>query len=157
MGWLVRWCMMKQVMFLLIPNAPQKITRSFLGYFDRRNIHSCHFFQLSSETWRPWVKQSDQFKTKRQTKRKVKSILNTTLLPPPPKWKNLVCRGKVENAIFFLQTRKNNTTAPTSPKKWTPPPPKKKSSPVQSPVEIFQLANVTGRTLLEKRVIKQIN
>ena len=133
MGWLVRWCMMKQVMFLLIPNAPQKITRSFLGYFDRRNIHSCHFFQLSSETWRPWVKQSDQFKTKRQTKRKVKSILNTTLLPPPPKWKNLVCRGKVENAIFFLQTRKNNTTAPTSPKKWTPPP--KKKSPAQSRVQ----------------------
>ena len=41
----------KQVMFLLL-----------------RNIHSCYFLQLSSETWRLWVKQRDQSKPPTQTK-----------------------------------------------------------------------------------------
>ena len=87
----------------------------------RGNIHSCgYFFQLSSETWRPWVKQSDQCNKQRQTN-------DTTPLPPRPKWKIIACWGEVENAIF-LQTRKNSTTAPN-------PPPPKITSPKRSPVQ----------------------
>ena len=67
----------------------------------RHNIHSCYFLQLSNETWWPWVKQSDQSKTKTQTKRKVQSFAP----PPPTKWQNIARWG---NAIF-LQNRKNNT------------------------------------------------
>ena len=80
------------------------ITRVFffcLFVCHRRNIHSCYFLQLSSETWWPWVKQSDQSKTKTQTKRKVQSFAP----PPPTKWQNIARWG---NAIF-LQNRKNNT------------------------------------------------
>ena len=99
----------KQVLFLLL-----------------RNIHSCYFLQLSSEAWRLWVKQSDQSKTKTQTKRKV----NCFRPPPPPlNEKNIACWRKVENAIF-LQTRKNNITLPLPPQK-NYPREKKESSPVQ--------------------------
>ena len=110
----------KQVMFLLIPN-----------------IHFCYFLQLSSETWRPWVKQSDQSKPPTETKndrhktnqQKTKKSKVYTILPPsPPPNKIIACWGKAQNAIF-LQTRKNNTN-PTLPQKKLPP--QKKSSPVQS-------------------------
>ena len=120
----------KQVMFLLL-----------------RNIHSCYFLQLSSETWRLWVKQRDQSKPPTQTKNdghkkqnqqtteesKVYIILPPFPPPPTPQWKNMACWRKVENAIF-LQTRKNNTTLPP------PPPPKKNYPPKKSPVQIFHLA-----------------
>ena len=94
----------------------------------RRNIHSCYFLQLSSETWRPWVKQSDQSKTKTQTKRLKERYSPLLPAPPPPKWKNIACCG---NAIF-LQTRKNDTPPPLKTKNY---PPKKKvqSSPESSP------------------------
>ena len=121
----------KQVMFLLL-----------------RNIHSCYFLQLSSETWRLWVKQRDQSKPPTQTKNdghkkqnqqtteesKVYIILSPFHPPPPtPQWKNMACWRKVENEVF-LQTRKNNTTLPP------PPPPKKNYPPKKSPVQIFHLA-----------------
>ena len=107
-----------------------------------RNIHSCYFLQLSSETWRPWVKQSDQSKPPprlkmtdvEQTQQSKVYIMLPPFLRPPPKWKNIACWRKVENAII-LQTRKNNTATPPV-KKVTPP--KKspvRSSPVQSSPE----------------------
>ena len=74
----------KQVMFLLL-----------------RNIHSCYFLQLSSETWRPWVKQSDQSKPPTQTKKeqtkqnqqtteKSKVYIILAPFPPPQKEKEKI-------------------------------------------------------------------
>ena len=92
-------------------------------FLSIRNIHSCYFLQLSRETWRPWVKQSDQSKPLTQTKnqqttKKSKVYIIRPPFPPPQMKKNIACWRKVENAIF-LQSRKNNTT----------PPPKKKITP----------------------------
>ena len=101
-------------------------------FFLLRNIHSCYFLQLSSETWRLWVKPRDQSKPPTQTKNdghkkqnqqtteesKVYIILPPFHPPPTPQWKNMACWRTVENAIF-LQTRKNNTTLPPPPKKIT--------------------------------------
>ena len=103
----------KQVTFLLI-----------------RNTHSCYFLQLSSETWRPWVKQSDQSKPPTQTKndrhktktkkqqRRVKSISDTTP-SPPPQMKKYSLLGKGWKRDFFYSLEK--IIQPLLPPKKIPP------------------------------------
>ena len=122
----------KQVMFLLL-----------------RNIHSCYFLQLSSETWRresnratnlrppPRLKMTD-IKQNQQTteKSKVYIILPAfPSLPPHPQGKNIACWERLKT-WFFYRLEKNNT--PHHPQTKKLPPPLKKpvqSSPVQSRVQ----------------------
>ena len=74
-------------------------------FLSIRNIHSCYFPQLSRETWRPWVKQSDQSKPLTQTKNQQttkKSKVYIILPPfPPPSEKKYSLLGKGWKRDFF--------------------------------------------------------
>ena len=116
-------------------------------FFLLRNIHSCYFLQLSSETWRLWVKQRDQCKPPTQTKNdghkkqnqqtteesKVYIILPPFHPPPPPPNEKIWPVGERLKTRFFYRLGKIIQTSP-------PPPKKKNYPPKKSPVQIFNLA-----------------
>ena len=128
----------KQVMFLLL-----------------RNIHSCYFLQLSSETWRLWVKQRDQSKPPTQTKNdghkkqnqqtteesKVYIILTPFHPPPPPPNEKIWPVGERLKTRFFYRVGKI-----------IHPPPKKKKitllKKVQSRFSIWPLTTASEIKLI---------